>query len=122
MKMLREIARPSSPPQARLYYRAKEAAQLLGLSLRTIYEGIYEGRIPSRKIGNARLIPAAWLEAESDQEAAEIAGRVRAAAPNSPKNRSYLGNGPSAHGGPLRLLKRLFLDSCFIWRNGHFSC
>lgn len=41
----------------RLYYRAKEVAGMLGLSLRTIYEGIDGGLIPSRKIGNSRLIP-----------------------------------------------------------------
>ena len=56
----------------RLYYRAREVAALTGLALRTVYEGIYAGWIPSRKIGNSRLIPAAWLHAQTDREA-EIA-------------------------------------------------
>lgn len=109
-------------PGPRLYYRAKEAAALLGLSLRTIYEGIYAGWIPSRKIGNARLIPAAWLLALTDREADGIAASFRSGDFNSPKNQYYLGNGPSARGGPLRLLKRLFQSSCFTWRNMRFSC
>lgn len=62
--------------QPRLYYRAKEVAMLLGLSLRTVYEGVYAGWIPSRKIGNSRLIPAVWLEATNDEEAERIASRL----------------------------------------------
>lgn len=45
----------------RLYYRANEVSALTGLSIRTVYKGIYEGWIPSCKIGNARLVSAAWL-------------------------------------------------------------
>lgn len=45
----------------RLYYRPKEVAQLTGLGLRTVYKYIYAGEIPSRKIGNARLVPAEAL-------------------------------------------------------------
>lgn len=45
----------------RLYYRPKEVARLLGIGLRTVYKYIYSGHIPSRKIGNTRLVPAAAL-------------------------------------------------------------
>ena len=64
--------------EKRLYYRAKEVASLLGLGLRTVYEGVYAGWIPSRKIGNSRLIPAAWLTAASQEDAAFIAEQFRA--------------------------------------------
>ena len=78
----------SASAQSRLYYRPREVAALTGLGLRTIYEGIYAGRIPSRKIGDARLIPTSWLLAQNDTEAEEI--RHALAQPlrsKSPKNR-----------------------------------
>lgn len=78
----------------RLYYRAKEVAALCGLSLRTIYEGVYSGWIPSRKIGNSRLIPAAWVEAETD-----------AAAASYRNNRYYFGNRARTDAGRSRLLQ-----------------
>lgn len=56
----------------RLYYRPREVAQLTGLGLRTIYSNVYAGIIPSRKIGDARLIPAPWLPAHTDEEAETI--------------------------------------------------
>jgi excisionase family DNA binding protein len=62
----------------RLYYRAREVADLTGLGLRTIYADIYAGIIPSRKIGDARLIPASWLLAQSDAEAEQIRERFAA--------------------------------------------
>lgn len=64
----------------RLYYRPREVANLTGLGLRTIYADVYAGIIPSRKIGNARLIPAAWLLAQTDAEADDIR---QASAPRS---------------------------------------
>lgn len=88
----------------RLYYRAKEAAQLLGISLRTVYEGIYAGWIPSRKIGNSRLIPAAWLKAATDEEAAALTLAERAT--SSHNIRYYFGNRPRMHAGRSRLLQR----------------
>ena len=54
---MRDDARSASLVLDRLYYRAKEVAVLTGLGLRTIYAGVYSGSIPSRKIGNSRLIP-----------------------------------------------------------------
>lgn len=56
----------------RLYYRPREVAELTGLGLRTIYADVYAGIIPSRKIGDARLIPASWLLAQTDEQAQEI--------------------------------------------------
>lgn len=72
---MRETTEPKAAVNQndRLYYRAREVAALTGLGLRTIYEGIYAGWIPSRKIGNSRLIPAAWLFARTDREAENIA-------------------------------------------------
>ena len=70
---MRDDARSASLVLDRLYYRAKEVAVLTGLGLRTIYAGVYSGSIPSRKIGNSRLIPAAWILA--DQHAADEMAR-----------------------------------------------
>jgi len=97
---------------SRLYYRAKEAALLLGLSLRTVYEGVYAGWIPSRKVGNSRLIPAAWLEASTDQEADRIGARVaeaqRLRQSDSPENRYSLDKSPRVLRGLLRLVRNAF--------------
>lgn len=72
----------------RLYYRPREVASLTGLGLRTIYADIYAGIIPSRKIGDARLIPASWLLARTDAEAEEIRQRLaRPPRKTSPKKR-----------------------------------
>lgn len=95
---------------------------LLGLSLRTIYEGVYAGWIPSRKIGNSRLIPASWLEASTDREAEHISSQIREAeriSPqmgeasrnrprNSPKNRYSLAKSPRDLRGFLRLVRNAF--------------
>jgi excisionase family DNA binding protein len=83
---------PKSPAHSgleRLYYRAREVAELTGLGLRTVYGLIYTGHIPSRKIGDARLVPAAWVTAENDEAAARIAEQFRTA--SIPKNRYSLG-------------------------------
>lgn len=96
----------SVPDQSRLYYRPREVAALTGLGLRTVYEGIYAGRIPSRKIGDARLIPAAWLLAQTDAQADDIQQRLASRSErNSPKNRYSLGNSPRTPPGLLRLLR-----------------
>lgn len=100
------VVEQSLSDQQRLYYRPREVAALTGLGLRTVYEGIYAGWIPSRKIGDARLIPASWLLAETDAQAEEIrqtfAHSVRS---NSPKNRYSLGNSPCTLPGLLRLVR-----------------
>ena len=66
----RRKTRKSGPLPGRLYYRAKEVAALTGLSLRTIYAGVYAGWIPSRKIGNSRVIPAEWLSSTEERKEA----------------------------------------------------
>ena len=47
----------------RLSYSVAEAAKVTGLGRTTIYGLIGSGELPSRKIGNRRLIPAKALEA-----------------------------------------------------------
>jgi excisionase family DNA binding protein len=84
----------SQPQVPRLYYRVREVATLTGLGLRTVYAQVYSGSIPSRKIGNSRLIPASWLAA-----GASDADRIRTAlaapaASKTPKNRYTLGSAP----------------------------
>lgn len=93
----------------RLYYRPREIAALTGLGLRTVYANVYAGIIPSRKIGDARLIPASWLFAQTEAEAEEIR-RTFADPPrrNSPKNRYSLGKSPRMLLGLLRLVQMLF--------------
>lgn len=61
----------------RAFFRASEVAQLTGLSLRTIRSGLAAGTIPSRKIGDSRLIPASWVYAESEVQASEIVEATR---------------------------------------------
>lgn len=96
----------SEEPLERLYYRPREVAALTGLGLRTIYEGIAAGRIPSRKIGDARLIPASWLLAQTDIEADNIWQALASQRPrNFPENRYSLGKSPCDPRGLLRLLR-----------------
>ena len=45
------------PDDARLAYSVVEAAKLVGLSRRQIYEEFREGRLQSNKAGRRRLIP-----------------------------------------------------------------
>jgi excisionase family DNA binding protein len=92
----------ASSNATRLYYRVKEVAKLTGLGLRAVYSGIYDGSIPSRKIGNSRLIPASWLLANG-KEAEEIKRAFEAT--HSPKNRYSFAFGPPAPGGPSHLVR-----------------
>lgn len=70
--MRKTLPTEQAPAARRLYYRPREVADLTGLGLRTIYADVYAGIIPSRKIGDARLIPASWLLAQTDEQAEEI--------------------------------------------------
>jgi len=54
--------RPREPHPAALAYSIDEAAHVLGVSRRTIYELIAEGRLRSAKLYARRLIPRAELE------------------------------------------------------------
>ena len=63
----RSIVAPPNP--RRVYYRVREVAALVGLSESTLCKGIYAGRIPSRLIGSARLIPATWVHDEEREPA-----------------------------------------------------
>jgi excisionase family DNA binding protein len=46
-------------------YRVREVAEALGMGESTIWDGVYAGTIPSRKVGQVRLIPALWVETGS---------------------------------------------------------
>ncbi len=48
------------PP--RLAYRPQEAANMLGVSRSTIYQMVAEGRLVSRKLGAATVIPYVELQ------------------------------------------------------------
>ena len=61
-------------PTNRLYYRVWEVAQLTGIAERTVWDGIYSGRIPSRKISAVRLIPASFLDDETGGQRRAKAG------------------------------------------------
>jgi excisionase family DNA binding protein len=97
-----------SVANSRLYYRVREVARLTGLGLRTIYEGVYAGWIPSRKIGNSRLIPAAWVHATTDREADAIASA------NMPKYQYTLATRPRTRADVLRLLQALLRASLHL--------
>jgi excisionase family DNA binding protein len=47
----------------RQYFRAVEIAELTGLALRTVRRRIADGTFPSTKLGGARLVAKADLEA-----------------------------------------------------------
>lgn len=53
----------SASATARLAYSPAEAAEVLGVCRATIYNRMQDGTIPSVRIGAARRIPAAALEA-----------------------------------------------------------
>jgi len=70
------LARPSRRPLAwapgsdihgsaeeRLTYRVAEVERMLGVSQRTLWKWIRDGRLGSRKVGGARLVPAQALAA-----------------------------------------------------------
>jgi excisionase family DNA binding protein len=56
----------------RLTLTVKEAAQLLGLSKNSAYQGILTGEIPHIKIGKRILIPKTALERFLDEAEKEI--------------------------------------------------
>ncbi len=56
-------SRQKAEPASRLFYRVREVAETMGIGERTVWDHVYAGTIPSRKVGQARLIPAGWVEA-----------------------------------------------------------
>jgi len=72
---------------------------MTGLSLRTVRSGLASGWIPSRKLGDSRLIPAAWVHALTNAEADAIADRY------SPNNQYYAASSPHGRAGYSRLLR-----------------
>jgi excisionase family DNA binding protein len=53
----------SQPPVPRRALRPREAQQALGLGKTTIYALMRDGRLPSVRVGAARLIPIEAIEA-----------------------------------------------------------
>ena len=108
---MRRDLKSHQPQTDRLYYRAKEVALLTGLGLRTVYAGVYSGEIPSRKIGNARLIPAAWLlgnQRFADEFSADLSSRTESAAVRQRRNLRYsVDDAPLAPCGASRFLRLL---------------
>lgn len=62
------ISQPTSsadaPTAARRFYRVKDAAEVLGVPIRTLYHLAEREQIPCRRLGTVILIPAAWVERE----------------------------------------------------------
>lgn len=58
------------PFAERMAYRVEEAAAVIGVSKRTIYKAVAEGRISSKRIGQCVVIPAEALKAWLNQQAA----------------------------------------------------
>jgi excisionase family DNA binding protein len=103
--------KPGQEAADRLYYRAKEVSNLTGLGLRTVYAGVYSGTIPSRKIGNARLIPASWLLADqrsADTIVANFSPRFESESERQRRKLRYsVDDGPHAPCGASRFLRLL---------------
>lgn len=59
--------RPAPPPEpeptGKLAYSVAEAAELLGVSRRTLDEALLRNEIPSVRLGRRRLVPRAGLDA-----------------------------------------------------------
>ena len=53
-------------PVARLFYRPKEAADVLSISERKMRDLIRAGTVPSVRLGRTRLVPVAALERLAD--------------------------------------------------------
>ena len=49
---------------ARKYYRVKDAAEVLGVPIRTLYHLAEREQIPCRRLGTVILIPASWVDRE----------------------------------------------------------
>jgi hypothetical protein len=99
----------------RRFYRAREISEITGLALRTVANRLADGTIPSRKVGDARLIPAEWIEAPDDLRAAEIAEKFALATRKrtySPRNRYSLWSSPRESRGLFHFLR--IPDSHFL--------
>ena len=72
--LLGETKPPTIPLPDRLAVSPREAAQLLGVSVPTIYELLSAGRIPSTKVGARRLISTAALRALLDPNGGDSRG------------------------------------------------
>jgi|GEM_PF-4937628 len=46
----------------RTTYRPREVAAKMGLPISTVYDGLYSGIIPGRRIGRDWVVPASFVE------------------------------------------------------------
>ena len=49
-------------PARRLYYRVKEASQIMGVPVRTLYHLAETGQVPCRRLGTVILLPADFVD------------------------------------------------------------
>ena len=47
---------------SRTAYRPREVSAKMGLPISTVYDGLYAGNIPGRRVGRGWLIPADFVE------------------------------------------------------------
>jgi len=50
----------------RLYYRVKEASQIMGVPVRTLYHLVETGQVPARRLGTVVLLPADFVYPDTD--------------------------------------------------------
>lgn len=65
--------------QDRVAFSPAEVGELLGLSPSTVYRGLEDGSIPSRRLGRRRLVPAEWVREHSVTPAADRTRNARTA-------------------------------------------
>jgi excisionase family DNA binding protein len=58
----------------RLYYRVKEASQLMGIPVRTLYHLTETGQVPCRRLGTVILIPVDFVDPDPDPDPAPHQG------------------------------------------------
>lgn len=68
-----EKSREPREPLERLFYRPREAANVLGISVRKMHELIAGGSVPSVRLGRTRLVPVAALKRLAESPDSSIA-------------------------------------------------
>ncbi|NMM32451.1 MAG: helix-turn-helix domain-containing protein [Phycicoccus sp.] len=62
---------------ARLAYSPEEAANMIGMDLRSFYAYIQKGKIPSRRIGRRILVPVDFMDHLPGASAAQAGSSVQ---------------------------------------------
>lgn len=55
------VSKENPKSDDKLYYSAREAAEKLQVSEITIYRQMQSGKIPSKRVGSRRVIPASFI-------------------------------------------------------------